>query len=122
MVKAKCGSLPAIPEKVYFTIGEVAALCAVKTHVIRYWESEFQALSPVRRRNRRYYKRKDIELIRQISTLLYKEGYTIEGARQCLQRKIEKDLSPEVKVLVGKQPSTQEILVQLRHILAELER
>ena len=75
--------LPAIPGKRYFTIGEVSELCAVKPHVLRYWEQEFPQLKPVKRRgNRRYYQREDVLTIRQIRSLLYEQGYTIGGARQ----------------------------------------
>ncbi|MGY8786398.1 MAG: MerR family transcriptional regulator [Pseudomonadales bacterium] len=75
--------LPLIPPKRYFTIGEVGELCAVKPHVLRYWEAEFPQLKPVKRRgNRRYYQRQDVILIRQIKSLLYEQGYTIGGARQ----------------------------------------
>ena len=75
--------LPTIPGKRYFTIGEVGELCAVKPHVLRYWEAEFPSLKPVKRRgNRRYYQRQDVILIRQIKSLLYEQGYTIGGARQ----------------------------------------
>lgn len=78
--------LPAIPGKRYFTIGEASELCAVKPHVLRYWEQEFPKLNPVKRRgNRRYYQREDIELIRRIRTLLYDQGFTISGARQQLE-------------------------------------
>ena len=64
--------LPAIPAKRYFTIGEVSELCGVKPHVLRYWEQEFPALKPVKRRgNRRYYQRHDVLMIRQIRSLLY---------------------------------------------------
>ena len=74
--------LPAIPGKRYFTIGEVSELCAVKPHVLRYWEQEFPQLKPVKRRgNRRYYQRHDVLMIRQIRSLLYEQGYTIGGAR-----------------------------------------
>jgi DNA-binding transcriptional MerR regulator len=74
--------LPVIPGKRYFTIGEVSELCAVKPHVLRYWEQEFPQLKPVKRRgNRRYYQRQDVLLIRQIRSLLYEHGYTIGGAR-----------------------------------------
>ena len=74
--------LPPIPAKRYFTIGEVAELCDVKPHVLRYWETEFPTLKPVKRRgNRRYYQRADVLVIRQIRGLLYEEGYTIGGAR-----------------------------------------
>jgi len=75
--------LPPIPPKRYFTIGEVGELCAVKPHVLRYWEAEFPQLKPMKRRgNRRYYQRQDVVLIRQIKSLLYEQGYTIGGARQ----------------------------------------
>ena len=75
--------LPPIPSKRYFTIGEVSDLCAVKPHVLRYWEQEFPQLKPVKRRgNRRYYQRADVEMIRTIRSLLYEQGYTIGGARQ----------------------------------------
>lgn len=79
--------LPDIPDKRYFTIGEVSQLCAVKTHVLRYWEQEFPALKPVKRRgNRRYYQRHEVMLVRQIRDLLYREGFTIPGARAQLQQ------------------------------------
>ncbi|MEO0442693.1 MAG: MerR family transcriptional regulator [Pseudomonadota bacterium] len=75
--------LPVIPGKRYFTIGEVSELCAVKPHVLRYWEQEFAQLKPVKRRgNRRYYQRQDVLTIRQIRSLLYDQGFTIGGARQ----------------------------------------
>jgi DNA-binding transcriptional MerR regulator len=77
--------LPVIPGKRYFTIGEVSDLCAVKPHVLRYWEQEFPQLKPIKRRgNRRYYQRQDVILIRQIRSLLYEHGFTIGGARQRL--------------------------------------
>ena len=77
--------LPAIPGKRYFTIGEVSDLCAVKPHVLRYWEQEFPQLKPVKRRgNRRYYQRQDVLVIRQIRALLYDQGFTIGGARNRL--------------------------------------
>lgn len=86
------GDLPPIPGKRYFTIGEVSDLCAVKPHVLRYWEQEFPSLSPVKRRgNRRYYQRHDVVLIRQIRCLLYDQGYTIGGARQQLTSEEFKD-------------------------------
>ena len=79
--------LPQIPGKRYFTIGEVSELCAVKPHVLRYWEQEFPQLRPVKRRgNRRYYQRREVELIREIRRLLYLDGYTISGARNQLQK------------------------------------
>ena len=80
---ARDNPLPAIPDKRYFAIGEVGRLCALKPHVLRYWEQEFPQLNPVKRRgNRRYYRQEDVLTIRQIRALLYDEGYTIDGARQ----------------------------------------
>ncbi len=77
--------LPAIPEKRYFTIGEVSELCGVKPHVLRYWEQEFTQLKPVKRRgNRRYYQHHEVLLIRRIRELLYDQGFTISGARNRL--------------------------------------
>jgi len=79
-------SLPPIPAKRYFTIGEVGELCDVKPHVLRYWEQEFTQLRPVKRRgNRRYYQHHEVLMIRRISDLLYAQGFTISGARNQLQ-------------------------------------
>ena len=78
-------SLPSIPAKRYFTIGEVSELCGVKPHVLRYWEQEFTQLKPVKRRgNRRYYQHHEVLLIRRIRELLYDQGFTISGARNRL--------------------------------------
>jgi len=83
-------SLPAIPAKRYFTIGEVSELCGVKPHVLRYWEQEFTQLKPVKRRgNRRYYQHHEVLLIRRIRQLLYDEGFTISGARHRLDLAVE---------------------------------
>ena len=78
-------ALPPIPAKRYFTIGEVSDLCAVKPHVLRYWEQEFTQLRPMKRRgNRRYYQHHEVLLIRKIRELLYEQGFTISGARNQL--------------------------------------
>ncbi|MDR0588120.1 MAG: MerR family transcriptional regulator [Burkholderiales bacterium] len=83
--KEKHPELPPIPAKRYFTIGEVSELCAVKPHVLRYWEQEFKQLKPIKRRgNRRYYQHHEVLLIRRIRSLLYEEGFTINGARSKL--------------------------------------
>ena len=79
-------SLPAIPAKRYFTIGEVADLCDVKPHVLRYWEQEFVQLKPMKRRgNRRYYQHHEVLMVRRIRELLYEQGFTISGARNRLR-------------------------------------
>jgi len=103
--------LPTIPGKRYFTIGEVSDLCAVKPHVLRYWEQEFSQLKPLKRRgNRRYYQRQDVILIRQIRGLLYEQGFTIGGARQRLTSDDAKDDSNQ----------SQQIIKQLRMELDEV--
>lgn len=90
--------LPPIPAKRYFTIGEVSELCAVKPHVLRYWEQEFTQLRPVKRRgNRRYYQHHEVLLIRRIRELLYEEGFTISGARQRLELDAENPPQPAAK-------------------------
>jgi DNA-binding transcriptional MerR regulator len=109
--------LPAIPGKRYFTIGEVAELCQVKPHVLRYWEQEFPMLSPVKRRgNRRYYQRHDVLLIRQIRALLYEQGYTIHGARQKLSGEEAKGDMSQTQQLV------QDTIAELEGILRILRQ
>lgn len=82
-------TLPSIPAKRYFTIGEVAELCGVKPHVLRYWEQEFTQLRPMKRRgNRRYYQHHEVLMIRRIRDLLYEQGFTISGARNRLQEPV----------------------------------
>jgi DNA-binding transcriptional MerR regulator len=94
-------SLPPIPLKRYFTIGEVSDLCDVKPHVLRYWEQEFAQLKPMKRRgNRRYYQHHEVLMIRRIRDLLYDQGFTISGARnklhELIQAEREKRKSGEV--------------------------
>ncbi len=83
-------SLPSIPAKRYFTIGEVGDLCGVKPHVLRYWEQEFTQLRPMKRRgNRRYYQHHEVLMIRRIRDLLYDQGFTISGARNKMQELLQ---------------------------------
>ncbi|MDH3326420.1 MAG: MerR family transcriptional regulator [Gammaproteobacteria bacterium] len=92
--------LPPIPGKTYFSIGEVSDLCAVKPHVLRYWEQEFPQLKPSKRRgNRRYYQQHDVLMIREIRDLLYDQGFTIGGARQKLLSQSNKvsEIAPDAK-------------------------
>lgn len=106
--------LPVIPAKRYFTIGEVSDLCAVKPHVLRYWEQEFTQLKPVKRRgNRRYYQRQDVLMIRQIRSLLYEQGYTIGGARAHLISDEAKEDSTLTKQLIHQMRSELEEILEL---------
>ncbi len=85
-------TLPPIPAKRYFTIGEVGDLCGVKPHVLRYWEQEFTQLRPMKRRgNRRYYQHHEVLMIRRIRDLLYDQGFTISGARNKMQELLQNE-------------------------------
>jgi len=78
---------PVIPDKAFFRIGEVAEIVGVKPYVIRYWETEFKQLRPNKSRtNQRVYSRSDVQLLITIKTLLYTDGFTIEGARKQLSK------------------------------------
>lgn len=108
--------LPAIPDKRYFSISEVATLCAVEAYVLRYWEQEFPRLKPVQRRgNRRYYQLQDILLARQIRKLLYEDGFTIEGARSQLSNTPEA-VSQSVKMNV----TVKKVIAELEAVLQNL--
>ena len=108
--------LPPIPGKRYFTIGEVSDLCAVKPHVLRYWEQEFPQLKPVKRRgNRRYYQRQDVLIIRQIRSLLYDEGFTIGGARQRLTgEEAKSDVTQSQQIIKQLRLELEQVLKILR--------
>ena len=108
--------LPPIPGKRYFTIGEVSDLCAVKPHVLRYWEQEFPQLKPVKRRgNRRYYQRQDVLIIRQIRSLLYDEGFTIGGARQRLMGdQAKSDVTQSQQIIKQLRIELEQVLMILR--------
>jgi DNA-binding transcriptional MerR regulator len=117
--------LPPIPAKRYFTIGEVSDLCGVKPHVLRYWEQEFTQLKPVKRRgNRRYYQHHEVLLIRRIRELLYEQGFTISGARNKLDSRMNGS-GDENDMTIGLPPldmDTVAIRNELSQILDLLER
>jgi DNA-binding transcriptional MerR regulator len=109
-------TLPAIPAKRYFTIGEVSELCGVKPYVLRYWEQEFTQLKPMKRRgNRRYYQHHEVLLIRRIRELLYEQGFTISGARNQLGSRLAEH--EEVLEEPAAPPEPQVDLVALRNEL-----
>src|SRR6266705_5932391 len=81
-----------IPEKLYFRIGEVARLCRLPAYVLRFWETEFPQLKPVKSSTgQRMYRHKDVESVLRIKKLLYEEGFTIAGARQHLRAESKGD-------------------------------
>jgi DNA-binding transcriptional MerR regulator len=115
-------TLPPIPAKRYFTIGEVSDLCCVKPHVLRYWEQEFTQLKPVKRRgNRRYYQHHEVLLIRRIRDLLYEQGFTISGARNRLgdTREAPHDQDAAVRLSGQELQSLRADLMAIREQLAQ---
>lgn len=109
-------TLPTIPDKRYFTIGEAAQLCGVKPHVLRYWEQEFLQLKPTKRRgNRRYYLQDDVLLVRQIRKLLYDDGFTIEGARAQFSQN-----SGEIRHSVQSDETVKKVIAELELLLQNL--
>ena len=118
--------LPEIPRKRYFAIGEVSGLCAVKPHVLRYWEQEFPQLKPIKRRgNRRYYQLDDVLMVRRIRSLLYEQGFTIGGARQRLRDQTRAEhqglpIPPAEVIPLATLPPARK-LKMLREIRTELE-
>jgi DNA-binding transcriptional MerR regulator len=118
------GGLPDLSGKLYYTIGEVSELTEVKPHVLRYWESEFPSLRPRKDRSgSRRYRRRDIEEILTIKSLLYEEGYRIAGARQVLdQRRKPQTAETDAKQLAlsFEQLDRAEQMAQIRRELAEV--
>lgn len=118
--KPELVTLPLIPAKRYFTIGEVSELCGVKPHVLRYWEQEFTQLKPVKRRgNRRYYQHHEVLLIRRIRELLYEQGFTISGARNKLDSRMGQgeDVQVDGTDSVDKDQRLQDIRSELALVL-----
>jgi len=115
--------LPPIPAKRYFTIGEVSELCAVKPHVLRYWESQFRFLNPAKNRSgNRVYQRREIELIMLVKHLLYTEKYTIEGARQRIdQYRRTGQLKTEARAALTHE-TVQNLRAELESVLDVLDR
>lgn len=112
-------SLPAIPDKLYFTISEVSQLCGVEAYVLRYWEQEFPPLKRIKRRgNRRYYQQQDILLIRRICQLLYQDGFTIEGARSQLANT---NTSPPISQPIKVDATVKKIIAELEMVLQNLQ-
>ena len=89
---------PAIPDRLYFKIGDVAKICELETYVLRFWESQFPQLKPNKSgTGQRLYRRRDVELVLDIKRLVHGEGYTIPGARQALEQTSSRR-DPKLKV------------------------
>jgi DNA-binding transcriptional MerR regulator len=115
----------AIPDKLYFRIGDVAKLCGVEAYVLRFWETEFPQLKPNKSgTGQRLYRRRDVELALKIKQLLYADGYTIAGARQVFtaeSRESKKIAQSELPLKRGSsQPTAEKQLLQLRGELREI--
>ena len=83
---------PAIPDRLYFKIGDVAELCGVETYVLRFWESQFPQLKPNKSgTGQRLYRRRDVEMALEVKRLVHAEGYTIAGARTVLEQSLRRN-------------------------------
>lgn len=110
-----------IPDRLYFRIGEVSDLIAIKAYVLRYWESEFPMLKPVKNSaGRRLYRKQDLETAIEIKRLLYEKGYTIEGARKQLASPSEPEAAASALPGNARSDSTVDSQ-QLRAIKRELQ-
>jgi DNA-binding transcriptional MerR regulator len=121
---------PSIPDKLYFKIGEVSEIIGVKPYVLRYWETEFKDIVPVKSRtNQRLYRRKDVELIIKIRDLLHGQRFTINGAKKRLKGEVKEEKVTKVAPQLGlelsepKQTSTfsPEIINELKTLLGEMK-
>lgn len=108
-----------IPDKLYFRIGEVAVLCHLPAYVLRFWESEFPQLKPVKSSTgQRMYRKRDVESVLRIKQLLYEQGFTISGARQHLRAEIKSDKTQTaIPFPSHSAPQIQHIRRGLREIL-----
>jgi DNA-binding transcriptional MerR regulator len=111
-----------IPDKLYFRIGEVATLCRLPAYVLRFWESEFPQLKPVKSSTgQRMYRRRDVESVLRIKQLLYGQGFTIAGARQHLRAETKSDKTQGAIPFPSNSPSEIQYIRQgLREILGML--
>jgi len=108
-------TIPDLPGKLFFSIREVSHYCDVEPHVLRYWETEFRHIKPVKKSgNRRFYRQRDIYAILQIKHLLYNLNFTIKGAKKCLT-------SGDIDKLV-EQNSVQDTLQNIRQELTSIHQ
>ena len=108
-----------IPDKLYFRIGEVASLCRLPAYVLRFWESEFPQLRPIKSSTgQRMYRKRDVESVLRIKQLLYAQGFTISGARQQMRSETKSDKTQTaIPFPTQATPEIQNIRQGLREIL-----
>jgi len=115
-----------VPDKKYFTIGEISQLTGVKPHVLRYWEQVVPLLEPTKRSGRRYYQRQDLLIICEIDRLLHKEGYTLAGALSQIKTQGLPDgvVLPVKPATRGKKPSVslEKLETHLKVLLRKVQR
>ncbi|MBW1809136.1 MAG: MerR family transcriptional regulator [Deltaproteobacteria bacterium] len=112
----------ALPDKIYFKIGEVSEIVGVEPYVLRYWETEFPALKPSKSRSQqRMYRKRDVELLLKIKNLLYEDMYTIAGAKRQLSRSGEKSSSPQMDLTLP-DTSNDGLLKKIEKELKELSK
>ncbi|MCA6070493.1 MAG: MerR family transcriptional regulator [Endomicrobium sp.] len=114
--------IPPIPDKEYFTIGELSQITLVPKHTLRYWESEFKLLRPVRKSTgHKKYRKEDVEIVFKIKDLLYNQRYTIEGVKKCLMRdKRKKSIGSSADAYLTHMPDSEfliNIKDELKHLL-----
>ncbi len=111
----------ALPDRIYLKIGEVAEIVGVEPYVLRYWESEFPALRPVKSRSQqRMYRKRDVEMLLKIKKLLYEDMYTIAGAKRQLARSGEKNGDAQLSLRLNEQSGGQDSRELLKKIEKEL--
>jgi len=110
-----------LPDKLFFKIGEVARIVGVKTHVLRYWETEFSQLRPMKTRgSHRQYRRRDVELAVQIKRLLHDQGFTIPGARRRLKELGQASVKSEADPAAAREMALKTELLGVRETLVGL--
>jgi DNA-binding transcriptional MerR regulator len=112
----------ALPPKLYFRIGEVAELVGVEPHVLRYWEREFRSIRPTKSaKGQRVYSRRDVENLMRVRELLYREGFTIAGAKKKLQRAGIEDADPPSEPATDGAKTREQLVAMRADIEAFLE-
>ena len=110
-----------LPDKLFFKIGEVAQIVGVRAHVLRYWESEFAALRPLKTRgSHRVYRRRDVELAVLLRRLLHDEGLTIAGAKRRLRESGQHRTAEPAAASVVQEVTSRTVLLALRDELSGL--